>query len=202
MAKVNAPLFSFNASGKLANSLVYFGWKGLDVVRSYVVPSNPRSAAQTTQRGYLAAAVDVIHTAQALAADALVALDAAAYALFGSTYASPRTWFNQIVKNYVDVSVAGNTPGVFYDAQIDTSTPDQIDLDIDSEEATLGTAKCFYGTSKTALINSVACTGVAPNYLATIPGTVAGTKYFFQVRVDSGQAGEGAKSGIYYAVGE
>jgi len=41
MAKVNAPLFSFNASGKLANSLVYFAWKGLDVVRSYIVPANP-----------------------------------------------------------------------------------------------------------------------------------------------------------------
>jgi len=202
MAKVNAPLFSFNASGKLANSLVYFGWKGLDVVRSYVIPSNPKSTAQTTQRGYLAAAVDAIHTAQALAADAFAALDAAAYALFGSTYASPRTWFNQAVKNYVDVSVAGDTPGLFYDAVIDPSTPAQIDLDIDSEEAGLGTAKLFYGTSKTALINSVACTGTPPNYLATIPGTVKGTKYFFQVRIDAGQAGEGAKSGIYYSVGE
>ena len=201
MAKVNAPLFSFNASGKLANSLVYFCWKGLDVVRSYVVPSNPKSTAQTTQRGYLSAAVTAIHTAQALAANMMAALDAAAYALYGSTYASPRTWFNQAVKNYVDVSVADNTPGLFYDCEILNTTPGQIDIDIDSEEAVLGTAKVHYGTSKTALINSVACTGTPPNYLATIPSTVKGTKYFFQLRVDTGQAGEGARSGIYYEVG-
>jgi len=202
MAKVNAPLFSFNASGKLANSLVYFGWKGLDVVRSYVIPSNPKSTAQTTQRRYMIAAVAAIHTAQALAADMFKALDAAAYALFGSTYASPRTWFNQAVKNYLDVSRAGDTPGLFYDAVIDPSTPGEIAIDIDSEEAGLGTAKLFYGTSKTALINSVAATGTPPNYLGKIDPSVLGTKYFMQMRIDDGQAGEGVRSGIYYSVGE
>ncbi|GAH49175.1 unnamed protein product, partial [marine sediment metagenome] len=33
MAKVRAPLMSFDARGKLANSLVYLGWKGLKTVR-------------------------------------------------------------------------------------------------------------------------------------------------------------------------
>jgi len=199
MAKVNAPLFSFNAAGKLANALVYFGWKGLDCVRSYVIPSNPKTTAQTTQRGYMTAAVAAIHTAQALAADALVALDAAAYALWGSCYATPRTWFNQIVKNWLDCEVATKTPMLFYDAQISVAVTAHISLDIDSQEAVGGTAKCFYGTSKTALINSVACTGVAPNYLADMTPTVPGTKYFFQVRIDTGQAAEGAMSGIYHA---
>lgn len=202
MAKVNAPLFSFNASGKIAKALVYFCWKGLDVVRSYVVPSNPKTAAQTTHRGYLSAAVTAIHVAQALAANSFVALDAAAYALWGSCFATPRTWFNQAVKNWIDTKILGNDPMLWYDCQIDTSTPGQIDVDIDSQEASGGTAKCFYGTSKTALINSVACTGTPPNYLATIPSTVAGVKYFFQIRIDAGQAAEGAMSGIYYDVGE
>src|SRR3972149_2455449 len=38
MAKLKAPLLSFGASGKLADTLVYFPWKGLAVVRSYVIP--------------------------------------------------------------------------------------------------------------------------------------------------------------------
>lgn len=199
MAKVNAPLFSFNAAGKLAKSLVYFGWKGLDVVRAYVIPANPKTAAQTTQRGYMTAAVAAIHTAQALAANMWNALDSAAYALWGSCFATPRTWFNQAVKNWVDCKVAAKKPMLFYDAQIDVATTAHVKLDIDSQEATGGTAKCFYGTSKTALINSVACTGTPPNYLANMTPTVPGTKYYFQVRIDSGQAAEGARSGIYHA---
>lgn len=50
MAILRTPLLSFGASGKLARTLVYFSWKGLDVVREYVVPTNPNTAAQQTQR--------------------------------------------------------------------------------------------------------------------------------------------------------
>lgn len=50
MAKVTGPLMSISASGKIANSLVFFGWKGVNVVRSWVVPANPQSADQGDQR--------------------------------------------------------------------------------------------------------------------------------------------------------
>ena len=80
MAKVKAPLFGFGASGKLGNALVYFGWKGLNVVREYVIPANPRTTAQVTQRGYLTGAVAKVHAAQARPANALDELDTSAYA--------------------------------------------------------------------------------------------------------------------------
>lgn len=50
MAIVRTPFVSFGASGKLAKTLVAFNWKGLDVMREYVVPTNPRTADQVTQR--------------------------------------------------------------------------------------------------------------------------------------------------------
>lgn len=50
MAKVTGPLYSMSASGKLADAMVYFGWKGINVVRGWVKPSNPQSAAQGNQR--------------------------------------------------------------------------------------------------------------------------------------------------------
>lgn len=50
MAKVTGPLMSMSASGKLANSLVFFAWKGNNVVREYLKPANPRSSAQGDQR--------------------------------------------------------------------------------------------------------------------------------------------------------
>ncbi|GAI66183.1 unnamed protein product, partial [marine sediment metagenome] len=64
MAKLKAPLMSLGASGQLGKSLVFFGWKGLDVVREYVIPSNPQTDLQTTQRDYLTEIVTRLHTVQ------------------------------------------------------------------------------------------------------------------------------------------
>lgn len=57
MASVKAPLLSLGASGKFAKTLVGTSWKGIDVLREYVIPANPRTAAQTTQRNLFAAMV-------------------------------------------------------------------------------------------------------------------------------------------------
>jgi len=57
MAKVTAPLLSFSASGKIADTLVAFSWKGISVMRQYVIPTNPNTAAQVTQRTLFTACV-------------------------------------------------------------------------------------------------------------------------------------------------
>jgi len=41
MAKVISPLFSFEASGKIADAMVFFTWKGRNVVRKWTIPTNP-----------------------------------------------------------------------------------------------------------------------------------------------------------------
>lgn len=46
MAKVISPLFSFEASGKIADSMVFFTWKGRNVVRKWTIPTNPMSSDQ------------------------------------------------------------------------------------------------------------------------------------------------------------
>jgi len=50
MAKVTAPLFSLGASGKIGDAVVYFTWKGRNVVRQWLVPSNPQSTGQGDRR--------------------------------------------------------------------------------------------------------------------------------------------------------
>ena len=50
MAKVTGPLMSMSARGKLANSMVFFGWKGLAVVRQWLKPANPQSTNQGDRR--------------------------------------------------------------------------------------------------------------------------------------------------------
>jgi hypothetical protein len=54
MAKVTGPLFSLTASGKLANAMVHFSWKGINCVRSWVVPLNKKSEDQGDIRTILA----------------------------------------------------------------------------------------------------------------------------------------------------
>ena len=205
MAKVNAPLFSFNAAGKLANALVYFGWKGLDCVRSYVIPSNPKTAGQTTQRGYFTAAVDAIHAALALAAHPLDADDKSAYALLASSRANPRTWFNEIVKLWADCKVASDIPIVYSDGTISDPTNSAFDCIFYINEETgsqLAAGKFYFGTSKTALIHSQAATVVAGATVALTAADLsafltAGEKYYMQFRPDAADPCEGANSGIY-----
>lgn len=50
MAKVTGPLYSMSASGKLADAMVFFGWKGVNVVRGWVKPANPQSDNQGDRR--------------------------------------------------------------------------------------------------------------------------------------------------------
>lgn len=46
MAKVTGPLYSMTASGKIADAMVHFGWKGIAVVRQWLKPANPKTADQ------------------------------------------------------------------------------------------------------------------------------------------------------------
>lgn len=204
MAILKAPLFSLGASGALGKALVFFGWKGLDVVREYVVPANPKTTAQRTQRGYLGDAVDAVHAAQALDVEPLAEADNSAYSLWGSVFATPRTWFNQVVKNWIDVMVAEDTPTIYRGGASHPGSellhPAIYSDEIDGTDITAG--KFFYGASKTALVNSIAATITAGIHEAAeeISGLTAGVKYFWQFRPDTGENCEGAWSGIYYGV--
>lgn len=57
MAALKGPLFSLSASGSIAKTLVYGTWKGVKWARQHVVPANPQTAQQTTQRALMTSAV-------------------------------------------------------------------------------------------------------------------------------------------------
>lgn len=72
MAKVTGPLMSMSASGKIANAIVFFPWKGIHVVREWLKPANPKTADQGTQRliaGALGRSTSVVHTTSDFAAE-------------------------------------------------------------------------------------------------------------------------------------
>lgn len=50
MARLTAPLLSFEGSGQIAKTQVYSTWKGIPYVRRYTIPANPRSTEQVVTR--------------------------------------------------------------------------------------------------------------------------------------------------------
>jgi len=51
MARLTGALFSLAASGTIADTLTFASWKGIQYVRTRVIPANPRSVAQQDVRG-------------------------------------------------------------------------------------------------------------------------------------------------------
>jgi len=201
MAKLKAPLLSLGASGAIGKSLVYFPWKGIDAVREYVVPANPKSGAQNTQRGYLTAAVAAIHAAQSDATHPLVVVDKSAYALFGSTFPTPRTWFNQIAQRWLLAEVNGEVAAVYADGEFTDPATEEITITLFNHQTADQAGFMVCGTSKTAMLESVAADGVAGVHTGVFTSLTKGTKYFFQFRPTKVSDDKYvSRSGIYYHV--
>lgn len=50
MARLTGPLLSLTASGTIADALTYSHWRGIQYVRTRVIPANPQSVAQVAIR--------------------------------------------------------------------------------------------------------------------------------------------------------
>lgn len=206
MAVVNAPLFSFGARGQLAKSLVFFPWKGLNVVRGYVIPANPDTTDQGIQRDLLAAAVTKLHAAQVAAAHAFAAADKTAYALLASLAATPLTWFNQICKLWIDVDRVATKVPCIYSAGAMTATVHTGAIAIvylnEKTGSSLAAGSFYLGTTPTTLLVAGAATIVA-GVSATNSGAgawtdlVVGAKYYWQFRPTGADPCLGANSGVY-----
>lgn len=198
MAKLKAPLLSLGASGQLGKALVFFNWKGLDVAREYVVPSNPKTAGQVTQRGYMSDAVEAIHDAQAEATHAIDAEDIMAYSLLASVVKAATTWFNQAVKLILDNKVLGYQEGCYGDGHC-TPGADQLTFEAWFYfENPISAGTLWYGTSKTALVNSIAATVAGNKVSKVITGLTTGVKYYVQFKPTAPASTVAIPSGIYY----
>ncbi|MBA7669947.1 hypothetical protein ES703_78087 [subsurface metagenome] len=201
MAKLKAPLLSLGASGAIGKALVFFGWKGIDAVREYVIPSNPKTTAQNTQRGYMIAAVAAIHAAIPDVTNPLVEVDRAAYSLYGSTFPTPRTWFNQIVQRWLLAEVNGEIPAIYSNGEFVDPATEEITITLFNHQTADQAGFMVAGTSKTALLTAVAADGVVGVHTGVFTGLTKGVKYFFQFRptkvADDKYV---ARSGIYYHV--
>jgi hypothetical protein len=70
MAKVTGALLSFGARGQIGKTLVMSKWKGIPYARQHVVPANPKTTAQQTNRKIFAFMRELFKRAPAAMVDA------------------------------------------------------------------------------------------------------------------------------------
>jgi len=188
MAKVNLPLMSVSASGKIAKSLVYFNWKGLDVVRSYVIPSNPQTTSQMTQRGYFSDAVDLFHTTS------FTDLDRSALNLAATASKIVMSGFNWFMQHVVVAFRAGFSFHPLYQCSISSITKNSATVTIKCSIDK--TAKLYWGTSKNFLPNVVTGNYASNTWTFSLSSLPSDTYIYFYVKNTA--TGEGGISGVYY----
>lgn len=192
MAKVTAPLFSFGARGQLGQALVYFPWKGIHAVRTYVVPANPNSAAQQTHRARMTLAVSDWHDI-GLDADDIVAWDR-----YAATLPRSMSGFNAFTKDHLNLQVGGDTPEMGFDGSL-TDDADNTFSAIIKELGDATDVNLKWGTSPTSLINTEAGSETANTWDFTPSDNVAGQTLFGRFELEDG-GGVIGYSGIFRLV--
>lgn len=191
MAKLTAPLFSFGARAQLGKALVFFNWKGIHAVRQYVIPANPNTAAQQTQRGYMGDAVDEFHGA------AYNALDMGAWNRWATTIKAILSGFNQMVKTFLSEVIAGGTWTRIHLAEVDAVTGNGF---VARVYCGTGQPVFHYGLTRTWMpeLPAVIPAGPANQFEADLGGLLAAnTEYYYYW--DYGTAGaDYGRTGIYY----
>lgn len=111
MASTTGPLLSLGASGSVAGTLTFASWKGRSYVRQLVIPSNPKSNAQTAQRAmqkFLSQAWKNLTAAQQASWEA--AASAGAYSPFNAyTSANLRRWTDFLAGSKANPPTTGGT---------------------------------------------------------------------------------------------
>jgi len=106
MAKVDGPLFSLEARGKIADAMVFFPWKGRHVVRQWLKPTNPKSIKQ----GYLRAMLKAIGKFMAIVGNTNDgdALDSKVYQAATSVASAGMNWNAWLGAGFLQAIQSGN----------------------------------------------------------------------------------------------
>ena len=173
MEKLKGPLMSIDARGKLADSMVFMGWKGLKTVRQHVTPANPKTQAQKDQRALMREAVALWHDT------AFTEADKDALTVWAATLPATMSGFNAIVKDYVDSQVAEKTYEPLYNVEIGEPTSEGATITVES--ASNKTAKLYIGASKTTMLTEKTGNYEGTTWTFTLTGLASQTEYFFYV---------------------
>lgn len=100
MAKLVGPLFSLEARGKVGEALVYFPFKGRNVVRAWTIPTNPRDIDQQLIRQKLASIGKFV--SKIIRVTAVIVNGSKIYQLVKSDTPATQIWNAHLVKQSLD----------------------------------------------------------------------------------------------------
>lgn len=178
MAKLQGPALSLGATGQFAKTIVFSTWKGIKYGKQYVVPANPNTADQQTQRGILTAVVAFWHNATT----PINALLKAAMDREARYFYNTMSGFNKFVKNWIDTVVASASLVKFYGTDQGAITGSGAVITASTAVSTVS-VKLRYGTSPTAMINTdTRDEGGTPGtiHTFTLTGLSGTTVYYYQ----------------------
>ena len=187
MAKVLAPLFSTKARGQLGKSIVFFPWKSINAVRSYVIPANPNTAAQQAQRTIMTNAVAEWHSA------GYTAKDKTAWNKFASTLAGALSGFNAMVRSFIDAVVGGDDWITMSNVVESAIQAAQVTITVDCSQA--GNYYLYWGTSPTFMPESEKIAQSGTTVVFTMDNLTDGVTYYYWI-VDDVAAKYG-RLGVY-----
>jgi len=162
-------------------------WKGIDDVRKYVIPANPRTAGQQQQRGYFETAVDQWHT------DGFTTIDVAAWNLYALALKVAQSGFNVCTKLKVLALVATHAWSKLVNCLISAITA--VGCTVTITGVTAIEVKLYIGTSKTSMFTEFVGVNTAGTIVFTVTGLSALTKYYFYVKNTT--ADDDGRTGIY-----
>jgi len=178
MAKVTSPLMGIKASGQLGKTLVYFGWKGLNCVRTHVIPANPNTSAQQGARTKMTNAVAAFHAA------GLTDTDLEGWRRFAGISPTPMTYFNRYTKSHIDSVNNGETWVSMFGDATSSVVAGQIDFSIDA--ATGKSLSARWGTSPSYMPNTHALAETTGTYEYSATGETEGARIYYQFYQDGG----------------
>lgn len=189
MAKVQGPLFSVDARGKIGDSLVFMGWRGLKTVRSYTVPANPQTEEQMRVRQNFTTAVSM--WSRLTGADQ--------FAWRNLAVGQPYSGFNDFVGRVKRQLDMGAQWALIYNVQVTDITENSATITMTADYD--GTYVLRYGTTSGSYPNSVIMQlegefNEEGTFTAELTGLSPDTTYYYTIELMDGNGVEG-RTGIY-----
>ncbi|GAH38474.1 unnamed protein product, partial [marine sediment metagenome] len=187
MAKVKGGLFSLGAEGKIAGKTIHRKLKGIKTAKKYVIPGNPKTEDQKTQRDYLKDAVLGWKT------DGYSDLDIGAWKLFASIQKKILSGYNLFLRKRINADKDDKTWTKLTNCVISdiTGVGSKVVINVAYDLA----GKLFIGTSKVLMLREVSGVFNTDHYTFSINDLSILTKYYFYI--ENKAEGEEARTGIY-----
>ena len=187
MATVTSPLHGRVARGQLGKALVFFPWKGINAVRSYVVPANPKTAVQQQKRSWFADAVAYYRSGS------YTGEDKTAFKFWALVESRAMSGFNKYVSLNMNIRNAGKVFAYPWSVEVTKPGAGQITVTCKVKDNTeTYTVTAYFDTAQggTLYTQTLTWNAATSRYEGTRTGLGSGVRYWIRIKaIEAGYEG-------------